>query len=284
MRTGHLVGTSATVFAVALACATAALADPAPTPTPTAAPAGVSDPCTSMSSLVSRPSFSTAACAVKPHDLLLETGYTNTTASGHGGASTISFPQASMRVGIGRNLEFDLDPASYERTSTVPKISGLSDTSLGLKYEFGYTSRFVYGVNALVTTNSGSAAFSGNGAGLLANLNAAFTVSPAVGLFATVGYNAQSAGTVTVPARFNGIDPSLGASVSLPQGFIAYVEGFGQSSTGPGLGGRYGVDGGFQKDVGSRLQLDINYYDFLGIQGGMHLHSIGFGAAYLIGS
>jgi hypothetical protein len=275
---------SVAVPAFALVLGSAALADPSPSPSPSAAPAEVSDPCTSMSSLVSRPSFGTAACTVKPHDLLLETGYTNTSASGRGAVNTIDYPQASVRVGVGRNLEFDLDPESYERTSTIPKVSGGSDTSLGLKYEFGYTSRFVYGVNALYTANSGTPAFSGNGDGLLANVNAAFTVSPAVGLFATVGYNSQSAGTVTTPARFHGIDPSLGASVSLPLSFIAYVEGFGQSSTGPGLGGRYAFDGGFQRDVGSRLQLDINYYDFTGIQGGTHLHSIGFGAAYLIGS
>lgn len=196
----------------------------------------------------------------------------------------IDYPQASLRVGVGRNLEFDLDPQSYERSSTTPEVAGGSDTSLGAKYEFGYTNRFVYGVNALYTANSGTAAFSGNGDGVLANLNAAFTASPAVGLFATVGYNAQSAGTPAAPARFAGIDPSLGVSISLPLNSYYYVEGFGQSSTGPGLGGRYAFDTGFEADVGSRLQLDVSYYDYLGVQGGTHLHSVGFGASYLIGS
>jgi hypothetical protein len=237
-----------------------------------------------MSALVSRPSFSTAACTVKPHDLLVESGYTNTAASGRGATNTIDYPQTNLRVGIGRDLEFDLDPESYERTSTTPKIAGGSDTSLGAKYEFGYTSRFVYGVNALLTTNSGDPAFSGNGDGVLANINAAYSASPAVGVFGTAGYNAQSAGSPSAPMRFHGVDPSLGVSISLVSNLTYYGEGFGQSSTGPGLGGRYGFDTGFEEDIGSRLQLDASYYDFTGVQGGLHLHSVGFGAAYLIGS
>ena len=267
-----------------VAPASAAPPSPAPSATPSAAPAGPSDPCTAMSALVSRPSFSTSSCTVKPHDLLVESGYTNTAASGRGATNTIDYPQTSLRVGVARNLEFDLDPESYERTSTVPKTAGGSDTSLGAKYEFGYTSRFTYGVNALLTTNSGDPSFSGNGTGVLANMNAAYSASPALGFFGTAGYNAQSGGSVSAPARFHGVDPSLGASISLPANLTYYAEGFGQSSTAPGLGGRYGFDTGFEEDIGSRLQFDASYYDFTGAQGGMHLHSVGFGAAYLIGS
>jgi hypothetical protein len=221
---------------------------------------------------------------VKRGDLLIETGYTNQTTSGAGAGSSVLYPQANLRVGVGRNLEFDFDPPSIERISASPTISGATDTSFGAKYEIGYTSRLLYGLNALFTANTGSAATSSNGDGILANANAALTLSPAVGLFATVGYNAQSAGTPVAPARYHGIDPSLGASVSLPSNFSFALEGFGQTSTGPGLGGRYAFDTAVEYDAGSRLQLDINYYDYLGIQNGAHPHSVGFGASYLIGS
>ena len=275
----------AVVFAARPAAAqTPPPAVPPPAPVPSATPAGVSDPCDSLSNLVSRPTFGTAACAVKPHDLLIESGYTNLTTSGTGANSAVTYPQGSLRVGVARNLEFDLDPASIERVSGSPRSTGLTDTSLGLKYELGYTSKLIYGVNVLYTADSGSPATSANGDGVLANVNAALTLSPAIGVFSSVGYNAQSAGTPGSPARYHGIDPSLGASVSLPASLAFALEGFGQSSTGPGLGGRYGADAALERDFGSRLQVDVNYYDYFGIQSGAHLHSIGFGAAYLIGS
>jgi hypothetical protein len=252
-------------------------ASPSPTPGP------VSDPCTSLSNLVSRPSFSTSACAVKPNDLLIESGYSNTTAQGTGATSTISFPQATLRLGLAHDFEVDVATPSYERQSSSPKISGTSDSGLGLKYEIGYTSKVTYGVNALYTLDTGSAGFSGNGNGILANVNGALTLSPAVGLFGSFGYNAQSAGTALAQQRYHGFDPSLGVSVSLPQSFSIFAEGFGMSSTGPGLGGRYAFDTGILKDVGSRLQLDAEYYDYPGYQNGTRQASVGFGASYLFG-
>ncbi len=256
---------------------------PAPSPAPSAMPAAASDPCTALSSLVSRPTFGTAACAVKPNDLLIESGYTNLTTSGAGANATVTYPQASLRVGVAHDLEFDLDPSSIERISGEPTVTDTTDTSLGVKYEIGYTSKLLYGVNVLYTVNSGGPIAGSNGDGVLANFNGAWTLSPAVGLFASVGYNAQSAGTRDAPQRYCGIDPSLGASVSLPASLTLALEGFGQSSTAPGQGGRYGLDAAVERDVGSRVQLDVNYFDYLGVQNGAHLRSIGFGAAYLIG-
>jgi hypothetical protein len=189
-----------------------------------------------------------------------------------------------LRLGLGHDLEFDLNPESIARMSGDPRVTGTTDSAIGAKYEFGYTSKLVYGLNALYTLPTGSAPFTGFGDGLLANLNAGFSASPALGLFATFGYNEQSAGTLTVPARYHNVQPSAGATLALPQNFTVFVEGFNQSSTGPGLGGRSGFDTGFQADAGSRLQLDFNYFDYFGVQNGAHLHSIGFGAAYLIGS
>jgi hypothetical protein len=260
---------------------------PAASPSPAAAPspaAGVTDPCTSLSTLVSRPTVTTSACAVKYGDLLIESGYTNATTSGTGANSLVTYPQANLRVGLGKNLEFDFNPESIARYSGTPRAVGTTDSSIGFKYEIGYTSKMTYGINAAYTLSTGSAPFSGFGDGVVANLNATLSLSPAVGLFSTVGYNEQSAGSPGQPARYHYVAPSLGGSVSLPQGFNFFAEAFNQSSTGVGLGGRYGFDTGFQKDVGSRLQLDVNYYDYLGVQNGGHLHAVGFGAAYLIGS
>ncbi len=242
-----------------------------------------SDPCASLSSLVSRPTFSTAVCAVKADDLLIETGYTNATTSGSGANGTVTYPQANLRVGLGGGLEFDLVPPSLARYAGTLRANGITDGAIGAKYEIGDTSKFSYGLNVLYTLASGTAPFSGFGDGILANANATYTVSPAVGLYATFGYNEQSAGTQTVPARYHDYQTSLGGSLALPPNVNVFFEGFDQSSTGVGLGGRFAIDTGIEKDLGSRVQLDANYYDYLGVQNGGHQHSVGLGAAYLIG-
>jgi hypothetical protein len=169
------------------------------------------------------------------------------------------------------------------RLSAGAHVNGDTDGSIGLKAQLGRTSAIIYGVNAAYTLQNGDAPFTGSGDGLLANLNASLALSPALGLFATLGYNEQSAGTPERPARYHDFQPSLGATLSLPQNVAVFLEGFNQSSTMPAGGGSFAFDTGLQKDVGSRLQVDVEYFDYVTIVRGAHQHSVGFGASYLFG-
>jgi hypothetical protein len=256
---------------------------PAPTASPSASPAPASDPCESMSALVSRPSVATSPCSVKPNHLLIESGYSNTAVGGAGGSNTALYPQASLRAGVLGKLEFDLDPSSIVRQSS-PILGGTSDSGIGFHYEFGYTDKIVYGTNVVYTIANGTPAFSANGDGVLLNLDGAYTLSSALGLFGTLGYETQSAGTVSVPARYRAFAPALGLTWSLPAGFDAFVEGFGQTANGPGQSGRYAYDFAVQKDVGSRLQLDVDLAEHAPASGGAHQTATGFGVSYLIGA
>jgi hypothetical protein len=57
--------------------------------------------------------MTTSVCTVRPHDVLLESGYTNTETTGAGGGTTVSYPQAYLRFGASDpHLEFDV-PQSY---------------------------------------------------------------------------------------------------------------------------------------------------------------------------
>ena len=255
---------------------------PGPSPTPSATPASASDPCLSLNNLVSRPSFSTSACVIKRNAFLVQTGYANTATSGSAASQLVIYPQTSLGTGIAQNVEFDLNPPSIERVSGSAPAHGDSDGSIGVKIQLGQTSKVTYGVNALYTLQSGTPPFTGSGDGILANVNGSLTLSPAVGLFGTIGYNEQSAGAPGFPNKYYDFQESLGGSVSLPQSFAVYLEAFTLSSTGPSTGGTFGFDTGIQEDVGSRLQLDAEYYDYLTVRG-THQHSVGFGAAYLLG-
>jgi len=171
---------------------TAPTAPPAsPSPAASSAPEAPSDPCDSLSNLVSRPSFTTSACAVKRDQVLLEAGYSNLSASGPGAVTLVNVPQGLFRMGVGHNIELDVAPPSLERQSGMPPIGGNSDAQFGLKYEFGYSPKVTSGMNVVYTAASGTAPFTGNGPGLLVNLNGALTLSPAVGLFGSLGYNSQ---------------------------------------------------------------------------------------------
>jgi hypothetical protein len=285
MLSRSLIARLVTAISCALPLASGGQTLPAAAPSPSPSPAAsVTDPCTSLTNLISRPTFSTAACVVKFADLLIQTGYTNVTTSGRGANSALTYPQANLSVGLGKNLEFDFVPESFARYSGTPGASGSTDSAIGFKYELGYSRKAIVGVNVLYTLATGSAPFSGFGDGLLASANASYALSSALGLFASFGYNVQSAGAPGIPARYHDFQPSLGTSLALPQDYTVFVEGFNQSSTAVGLGGRYAFDTGLQKDVGSRLQLDFNYFDYFGAQNGGRQHSLGFGASYLVGS
>ncbi len=279
----------ASIFALTLSLASLPLsagaeAVPSTNPVPSTTASASSDPCLQLSNLVSRPSSSTAACVVKPNALLVQTGYANLSSGGKGGSRSVTYPQEALSTGIVRNVELDLTPASIARQSGAGgTYSGATDGSIGVKVQLGQTSRFTYGFNAAYTLQSGTAPFTGSGDGILANLNGSYQLSPAIGLFASTGYDEQSAGTPEFPASYHDIQPSLGASVALPQGLAFYAEGFGQSATGPGTDGTFGFDTGFQKDIGSRLQLDAEIFEYPGAHAGLHEHAVGFGAAYLFG-
>jgi len=286
-RLPALIGAAALAYLATASVAVAAPAIPtdgakaAPAPV---APSGPTDPCTSLLALVNRPAVTSTPCSVKRGDLLVETGYTNTTSSGAATGNLAVYPQGYIRVGALRNLELDIAPTSIARISGT--TAQLTDSQIGAHYELGYSPKFITGVNFLATIPSGYPAVSGQGTGYTFNLESTYAITSVLGLAAQVGYNNLSAGSPdgVGTVRVQSFNPSLALVLGLPQSFQLFVEGFGASSGGPGQSGRFGLDGGLQKTIGSRLQLDVNASQSLGAFGGVRTHSLGFGAAYLLGS
>ena len=287
---GRLLFSAIGIFTIFTYAPVAAAQAPSPAPSATPAasasamPAMATDPCASLLALVTRPTVTTSGCSVKPGQTLIETGYTNQTTSGAGGGVMVTYPQAEVRIGLPRKWEFDVFVPSWNKTAMAPATSGPGDASAGVKYEFGYTSRLLTGADVVATVPTGAAPFTGGGPSYAYDVNAAYTLSPNVGLSATAGYNSVSApGPTGAIERFGTFSPSLVLADMLGRNFQVFAEAYGSTTAGPGLGGRYGVDVGLQKDVGSRLQLDVEYGDTLTVIGGLHPHYVGFGAAYLFG-
>lgn len=261
-------------YVLILLAAAVALASPSPTPLP--------DPCGSILSIVTRPTVSTGVCTVRRAGVLLETGYTNTISAGS--STTAQYPQAFLRLGTGDpHLEFDVAAPSASTTNAGgTRTSGASDVAIGAKVELGYTSKALWGANALATLPTGSHAFTAGAAQYAFNLNWAYTLDQRFGLAGTVGYDRlsgfDSSGTIRHADAFAPSIELTGAVASNAQLFIEYAYA---SSAGIGLGSRSIVDAGYQRVLSPATQLDVEYGIASTPSGGSGQHYIGFGVAFM---
>jgi hypothetical protein len=259
----------------------AASASPVPSPSAAAA-SGPSDPCTTLLAVVTRPTVTTAVCAVKRGHWLVESGYENVATTGDGGGVTAGYPQTLIRVGsFVPNVEIDVVPPSFQRSSIGGSVaSGASDTSFGAKWEIGYTTKAAYGVNVFATEPTGDRAFTAGSPTYAGNINGAYTISPEFSLGSTLSF--QTIGALApggAALRGGSFVPSLALFATLPAnsqlfGEIAYF-----SHAGVGLPGRTLYDFGYQKDVSMHVQLDVELGFAPTPIEGQRQHYLGFGLA-----
>ncbi|MEO6834380.1 MAG: hypothetical protein ABI231_00510, partial [Candidatus Tumulicola sp.] len=211
----------AAAFGLAAVPGNAQNATPAPAPTPAAAAAAPSDPCGSLLSIVNRPTFGTGVCTVRTGHFDVENGYQNTVTTGPGGGTTASYPQSLFRIGtFDPHLDFEVGPIS-ENHSSLGGIAaaGLSDLSIGAKYELGYASNADWGVSAVVTIPTGPPAFGAGNAQYTGNFNWAYTLNSEFGVSGTLGFNASSGyNSGGVPQSYFAFTPTLELSAALPGG------------------------------------------------------------------
>jgi hypothetical protein len=252
-----------------------------PSPSPTS---GLSDPCGSILSIVNRPTVTTGACTVRTGKFDLENGYTNTTIAGPGGGSGVNYPQALIRVGTA-DPHFDLEfgPPSFQ-TSTAggPRVTGSSDVNMGAKYELGYSTRWLYGVNGEVTFPTGTQAFTAGGTQFTGNFNWGYTVNPIIGLDGSLSFNSLSGFDAAHNAQsYFAFVPSLEVTASLPGPAEFFSEYAYFSQAGVGLRSKSLIDFGYVRDLGERVQLDVEYGLSPTLLDGQKEHYIGAGASLM---
>jgi hypothetical protein len=282
----ELIAAAVTFFALLFAPSAAhaapkALASPVPSPSPS--PSAPSDPCGSILSIVTRPTVTTSVCTVRYGHALLETGYTNTVTTGAQGGSTPNYAQPLARIGVAQHLEFDLAPPSYGRTSVGgPTTSGWSDTQLGAKFEVGYTSKAVWGLNAAVSLPTGSAGFTAGAPQYIGNANWSYSFNSEFGAAGTLGFNSFAAANAEGQLqRYFAFAPTVEFTAATGAASQAFAEYAFFSHSGPGLGSKSIIDIGFQGDPNPHLQCDVEY----GFQPtpilGQRQHYIGAGLSFM---
>jgi len=274
---------------IAAPALTAAAQGVSPTPTPSPAPSPTSsapsDPCGSILSIVNRPTFGTGVCTVRTGHADLENGYTNTVTTGPGGGNTATYPQSLIRIGtFDPHLDFEVGPVA-ENHSSVGGIAanGLSDLSIGAKYELGYTSNADWGVNAVVTIPTGATAFSAGNAQYTGNFNWGYTLNSEFSLSGTLGFNAFSAyNSAGHPQSFFAFTPTLEISAALPGGPSQLSAEYAYfSQAGPNLGSKSFVDFIYQRDFGPHVQFDVEYGFSPTVLNAQKQHYVGAGLSFM---
>lgn len=254
----------------------AAQADPASVP--------AADPCgdTNLLATTDRPTFGTNPCVVKPQAAIAEFGYRNVTSSGPNGASVSSAPNNRDRIGLFPHVELVIDaPSAVRTTSRGAVVSGDSNLGTGLKYEFGYFGNFVHGVAAEAVYPTGSAAFSGG----LPSFNGSYQIGGGivknVGFNLTLGFNSFSSPN---PAGGKNVSTTAFEPTFILGGAIApatklNVEIAGNSSGGPGTGGRYFGNVFLQHQFTRNVLIDIEATQRFTVIDGTHSHYVGVGGS-----
>jgi len=253
-----------------------------PSPAPTSSPnpigpaLGNNDPCTSLSSIVTRPSVTNSVCTVRPNHLDVETGYFNS--SGASGGNSVTYPQTLIRIGTKiPALELQIAPPQVERVSGGGAVvTGSTDVGAGLKYVFGYSPKFNWGGQAFFTVPTGTNGFSAGGTNATYALNAGYTITPVFSLATTLATNSLTNGA----ERWSSFVPSLVLGASLPGSSGAFVEiATFSNANGPASATRTQYLYGLYKDLTPRLQVDVSSALSPTVATGKY-HGIGFGLSY----
>jgi hypothetical protein len=234
--------------------------------------------------IVNRPTIGTGVCPVQPDHVMVETGYTNLVTSGGSGTATAQYPQALIRAGtVVPHLEISVTPPSVLRTSGTP--TGFSDVNFGAKYELGYTAKWVYGLNAVVSEPSGSPAFTAGGSSYTGNFNWGYALSPEFSASGTLGFNSFAAGLDSQGTlqRYFAFIPTFEVAASLPGtsqlfGEVAYF-----SRAGFGLPPRWYYDFGYQKVLSRKAIADVEYGFSPTVVSGQTQQYVGAGISFYLG-
>jgi opacity protein-like surface antigen len=238
------------------------------------AQAATDDPCTSLNSVVTRPSVTNSVCTVEPNHVLLETGYTNLTYAN--GGPDVTYPQASLRIGTDiRHLEVDLNGPVENRTGGAV---GLGDIGAGLKYIIGYSPKMQYGAQFSFTSPTGTQQFSAGASQETLAFNASYILSPSMTLSSTQNY----ARLATNGTSYGSYIPSLILGASLPHNLGVFAEAAAfTNAAGPKTSTRYQYMLGATYDVTSRLQLDVENITSPTKSTGKY-NGVGVGVAYMV--
>ncbi len=270
---------------------------PSPAPSPSAAPSASAvpnaastapgrpvDPCGPILTEVTRPTVATSACTIRPHHVILESGWSNTITTGPGGSRATSYPQSFIHFGSwDPRLEFTVTPPNWNRTvSGTTVVDGNSDLAFGAKYELGYDANAVWGIGAQASTPSGDPNFTGGLPQYTADANWSVSMGSVYSIGGTFIFETLAGPDPRgVKGREGAFVPTFVLSASTQPAGQLYVEYVSVGHAAVGVGSRILYDYGYIRDLTPNTQVDVEYgYSPTPLQG-QRQHYLGVGVSFM---
>ncbi len=247
---------------------------------PTATASAIANPCGSILSIVNRPAITTTTCNVQPGHVEVESGWSTMVTTGAAGGIVSGGGITGIRIGTAPHLDLLLAPPI--RSNSSSGTSGWSDSGFGLRDVLGYSSKWLWGVNGVVTVPTGCRACTAGGMQYTGNFNWAYTVNATIGVSGTFGFNQFRGYNSSGGAQpYFAFAPSLEATANLPGPSMLFAEYAYYSQAGIGLGGKSIVDAGYVHGVGSNLAVDIEVGESPTLLAGQRQHYVGAGLTFM---
>ena len=204
---------------------------------------------------------------MKKDTVVFELGYQNQ----QNGTPTQGFiqsqvPQNFLRLGVAKNFEVDVIGPNYLATRTYGSSNaingtthGVTDSGLGFKYELPLQGRWTFAVDGLDLPPNGSPALTAGHTTYIVNLDASYSLSPAMAAGTTIAIGSTGAPAAAGYARYGATAPTFVVTAQIPHFYQFYAEYVYVSKIDAVDGGRAFTDFGIQKLLGSRTEIDVEY-------------------------
>lgn len=220
------------------------------------------DVCSDLLTLINSPSNVNSPCSVPFKKAFFELNYINQQLPDHAGAQQ-NFPNTDLRIGLPSNNEFFVFPSNYIDQRSIPK-SGATDNRFGLKHTINYKNNWVFALQGIADTPTGSFAYGSNHWGVTFNGIAYYEINQ-LSITAQLGLSRLSDPRITGGHYFNTINPDISLGFSPTEKISLYVELYGQSKISATQGSGYNFDGGISFLVFPNTILNLS--------GGQQLHN-----------
>lgn len=240
------------------------------------------NPCTTgvkILSYVNRPTVGDSACVVPMRNALLENGYNYffLPAGTHGQI----YPQSNLRLGMPDSTEFGILFPNHLIESFRPS-SGESPAAINLKHGFASGERYYFSMETILILPMGGGGLGAADYGGIINADLLYSLTNTVSVGMQFGVMSQTFPASTGGARYQSLNPEIVLSWQPVPTLDWYLECYGQSRIGPGLGYGFNADGGVLYSVTPAIEVDAEVGQRLVNRLGGFNQYIGVGLSVLI--
>jgi hypothetical protein len=217
------------------------------------------------------------SCAATLGQALLEFGYGNRSFTGAQAFGATAYPNAAIRYGVVRSLEFDAYAPSYQRVRIPGGVlaQGWGDAGVGLRYQLQQGGASATAALASATLPTGEANLTAGKAQYALGLANRYAFTPRLALQSSIAYASQYQNGF-VPVQFSSYQPAVALVASATKSTSLYLGANGTTKAGPGLGPEYRLGAAVRHQLATGTAVELGVDDGLTSVNGTRSHAIDF--------